>query len=170
MAIDEVFRFLNNAAGCINFPKDVVIVPMSARLDPFRNSPIRALGHCFAMGEASKFHYTEDVNDILNQVATSYIICHAAYQAFHASGGKASVIALFDSLIFDGIASAIIPSTLTVYIIRMTAVFLREINPMPRLVLRWGPVVSGLAAVVFTYEVIDRCVDQALDETIRSLY
>ncbi|CAG5132984.1 unnamed protein product, partial [Candidula unifasciata] len=85
------------------------------------------------------------------------------------SGGKESVRALFDSLIFDGFASAIIPSTLTVYVIRITYVCLNEGTTVPDVVMTWGPTVIGLFMLSVTTEPVDKYISQALNDTVRKL-
>ncbi|BFZ18714.1 hypothetical protein BsWGS_21753 [Bradybaena similaris] len=171
MGVENILETFFRAVSRV-LPQNVNSVPLPKNDDLFRFLPFRGIGHGSAIAEVVRDQYSEDVQDLLNDVTSVYILCHASFQALCAvqGGGKLSLAAFFDSLIFDGLASAIIPCFICCHVTRITGAVLRELNCVPPAVLKWGPVVMGLGVLAFTYELIDRCVDRALDETIRLLY
>ncbi|KAH9503164.1 Mitochondrial fission process protein 1 [Bulinus truncatus] len=135
------------------------------------NVIIRFIGHSFAIAEALKFaEVSEDSLNMLNTVACVYILTHAGYRGFKTRQGNIVMSTMFDTLIFDGLASALIPRIIVHYVCRITAATLREISAVPEPVMTWGPTIMGLTALLLGYERIDWEVSNLLNETVRKLY
>ncbi|CAG5116396.1 unnamed protein product, partial [Candidula unifasciata] len=62
-------------------PQKVNTVPLPKSVDPFRFLPFRSLGHGSAIAEVIRDHYSDDVHDLLGDVSSVYMLCHATYQA-----------------------------------------------------------------------------------------
>ncbi|GFS21260.1 mitochondrial fission process protein 1 [Elysia marginata] len=135
--------------------------------DPFRVVPVRHLGHGFAIAAAFGPTIYLDTHDLLNTISTGYIIVHAVHRGM-AVGGNSLGKVFFDTLIFDCLASALLPTFVT-YHVRL---FVRSIVSDTRVrcgIFRWMPVVFSLASLAFTWVHIDQLVDRVLDQTIRTL-
>ncbi|RUS83234.1 hypothetical protein EGW08_008998 [Elysia chlorotica] len=84
--------------------------------DPFRVIPVRHLGHGFPIAEALGSNVSPAWLDLFTSVATGYILLHALHRGLTAGGGPILVTTFFDTLIFDGLASAIVPSFITFHV------------------------------------------------------
>lgn len=133
--------------------------------DVFRTVPVRFLGHGYAIAAAFGPTIYAETHDLLNTVGTGYIIIHAVHHALHV-GGNSTIRILFDTLIFDCLASALLPTFLT-YHVRMLMVSLTHDLQSRYHFVRWMPAIFSLASLVFTWVHIDRLVDDVLDQTIR---
>ncbi|CAL1547819.1 unnamed protein product [Lymnaea stagnalis] len=138
--------------------------------DPFIVVPIRHLGHGFAIGEALTYRFDTGYIDACNTIGISYIFLHALHQGFIQPHFKRALIGVFDTLVFDGIASAIVPSFMTYHVCRITANVMSDIRGIPLVVRKWGPTCIGLGVLFLTYAYIDETVDKIMNETIRTSY
>ncbi|GFN99446.1 mitochondrial fission process protein 1 [Plakobranchus ocellatus] len=137
--------------------------------DPFRHIPVRNLGHGYPIAEALGDTTPQVTSDFFTSVAASYILLHAIHRGLHAGGGPLLVTTFFDTLIFDGLASAIVPSFITFHVRAITTAICGEIK-VPQMVRKWGPVVAGVATLALTWKHIDRMVDELMNQTIRTFY
>ncbi|KAK6967241.1 Mitochondrial fission process protein 1 [Biomphalaria glabrata] len=132
---------------------------------------VRIIGHSFAISEALGFSdITEDTTSMLNSLACSYILCHAAYKGYKTRRGNIVMSTVFDTLMFDGLASALIPRILVHCVCRVTAIVLNEITAVPDMIRTWGPTVIGLGALLVSYNRIDWEVSTLMNESVRRLY
>ncbi|BFZ04697.1 hypothetical protein BsWGS_07736 [Bradybaena similaris] len=138
--------------------------------DIFAKYPGRVFGLGVAVGEALKYVVSPDLKNLCSAVACVYILCHASCQAFEARQTDGMVTSMYDALIFDGLASVLIPSFVTYHTSRITFSCLKESTTVPDVVLTWGPTVVGLCMLFLTTEPIDQYVNDALDDTVRKLY
>ncbi|KAH9503157.1 hypothetical protein Btru_070111 [Bulinus truncatus] len=138
-------------------------------MDPFREIPVRFIGYGMAFGECAKYNFGQRTVDLCNTVGCVYIVVHAVKNGVDA-GGSNMLIKMLDTLIFDGIASAIIPSFIAYHVCGITARTLGDINNLPRPVYKWGPFVLGVCSVLLLSTYIDDFVDKLMDQTIRTLY
>ncbi|GFS21256.1 hypothetical protein ElyMa_003334100 [Elysia marginata] len=94
--------------------------------DPFRIIPTRFLGHGFAIAEALGCSVSPVAHELFSSVATGYILLHAIHRGLSAGGGPLLFTTFFDTLIFEGLASAIVPSFITFHVRAITAIWLKQ--------------------------------------------
>ncbi|CAL1547818.1 unnamed protein product [Lymnaea stagnalis] len=133
--------------------------------------PLRLVGHSFAVAETLSYAgISVETMEMFQSMAAAYVIVHAAHRGFKTRQGKIAMSTMFDTLIFDGFASILIPKLLAHFVCRVTARIIRDIIGIPEVVQAWGPTVTGLGAILLCYETIDWEVSNVMNETIRRLY
>ncbi|KAI8740006.1 uncharacterized protein LOC106050108 [Biomphalaria glabrata] len=137
--------------------------------DVFATLPLRFCGYGFAFGECAKYNFTFRTVDLLNCMGGVYIVCHAAKNGWDARNDN-PLLRILDTLIFDGIASCIIPCFMCYHACRLTANLLSELDTLPRFIYKWGPFVVGVTLLLILSKNIDELVNKILDETLRTLY
>ncbi|RUS83233.1 hypothetical protein EGW08_008997 [Elysia chlorotica] len=135
--------------------------------DPFIVVPVRHLGHGLAISAAFGPMIYLDTRDLLSSIGTGYIILHAIHKAVHASGSDFGKV-FFDTLIFDSLASALLPTILTYHVRWIVRDVVLGSSPRSDAV-RWVPTAFSLASLVFTWSHIDNLVHDILNQTLRSL-
>ncbi|XP_059149635.1 uncharacterized protein LOC131936595 [Physella acuta] len=139
--------------------------------DPFSdNVNVRVIGLSFAVAEALKGNVSNETVEVMGVISAGYILLHAAYRGFRSRHGNITMSTMFDSLIFDGLATALIPTVITRYVSRITRSMLRDISGTPDQMRTWGPTVTALFALLLTYQRIDIEVANFMNETVRKLY
>ncbi|KAK3803211.1 hypothetical protein RRG08_013794 [Elysia crispata] len=134
--------------------------------DPFRVIPVRHLGHGYAIAAAFGPLIYPDTHDLLTSIGTGYIILHAVHRSMSVESGLA-IRALFDTLVFDCLASALIPTFITYHVRWLVRDVLFE-SRVHSGGLRWVPTVFSLASLVFSWAHIDRLIDDLMNQTLRS--
>lgn len=145
----------------------------------FRDSPLRYLGYANEIGESFRYQFPKLVVPSY-MVAFGYCIADAAsagHQTYNeASTTKSptaafdSVVSTFDCLIWQSLASVMIPGATINQIVRASrfAVSRRPIA-IPAMVATWMPTAMGLGSIPLIIQPIDHGVDLLMDSTYRKV-
>ncbi|BFZ18710.1 hypothetical protein BsWGS_21750 [Bradybaena similaris] len=136
--------------------------------DPFTVAPLRILGYGYAAGVALRFRFCQLSKDACFVVATTFIVCHTLYRGLIDEGPV--YIAVLDTLVFEALASATIPTLTTYFICSATRNWLKQRHGLPKCISKWLPMTLGLSVLPFLYSTLDVCVNKLMDQTLRPLY
>ncbi|XP_059170326.1 uncharacterized protein LOC131951907 [Physella acuta] len=134
--------------------------------DPFREFPFRRLGHGYPMAEALKHCATDEAVNFAYGMGTLYFFTHALWHSYASYKDGDSLVAFFDTLVFDGFASDILPSFVVYHMCRLTANCVTENGYVPSA----SPFFVGLIMLEMVWKPIDKFVDSVMDATIRNAY
>ena len=152
----------------------------------FRDSLLRYAGYANEIGESFRYQYPKFVVPSY-AIAFGYCLADslsAGYQVMSEkediAGGagsmskndarskeKRAAIAVFDTLLWQSLASVAIPGGVINSIVRATRFAVARSVGLPLVVTTWSPTVAGLGSIPFIIHPIDDCVDFALDNTTR---
>lgn len=153
----------------------------------FRDSLLRYCGYANEVGESFRYQYPKFVKPSY-VVAFGYCLADsvsAGYQVMMLekendgnegsrnnkydvrSQEKRAAIAMFDTLLWQSLASVAIPGGVINSIVRATRFAAARTVGLPLVVTKWAPTVMGLGSIPFIVKPIDHCVDFALDNSTR---
>lgn len=152
----------------------------------FRDSLLRYCGYANEVGESFRYQYPKLVVPSY-AVAFGYCLADslsAGYQVLSEKedggndGGSSSkgntrsqekraAIAMFDTLLWQSLASVAIPGGVINTIVRATRFTVARSVGLPLIVTKWAPTAMGLGSVPLIITPIDNCVDFALDNSTR---
>jgi fission process protein 1 len=145
----------------------------------FRNSLLRYLGYANEVGESFRYQFPKFVTPSYI-VAFGYCFADAAtsgHSAFDEATKKGSptaavdsVVATVDTLIWQSLASVMIPGAIINAAVRASR-FAVSRSPMvlPAMVSTWAPTAIGLGSVPLIIHPIDNAVDFLMDSTVRQI-
>lgn len=142
--------------------------------DLFRDTPVRYLGYTNELGEAFRPLISKALVNSSYVVATGYVIADTyskasrVYQTPVALGGgaKAATITAGDVLLWQLLASVIIPGFTINRICWGTGKMLKQIRAAKTL-RAFGPTAVGLASIPLIIHPIDKLMDFVMDNTYR---
>lgn len=151
----------------------------------FRDSLLRYCGYANEVGESFRYLYPKFVTPSY-AVAFGYCLADSVSAGYHVmavtedggDGGSSSkydtrskekraAIAMFDTLLWQSLASVAIPGGVINTIVRATRFTVARAVGLPLVVTKWAPTVMGLGSIPFIVTPIDHCVDFALDNSTR---
>jgi fission process protein 1 len=145
----------------------------------FRNSMLRYLGYANEVGESFRYQFPKFVTPSYI-VSFGYCFADAAtsgHSAFDEATKKGSptatadsVVATVDTLIWQSLASVMIPGAIINAVVRASR-FVVSRSPMvlPAMVSTWAPTAIGLGSVPLIIHPIDSAVDFLMDSTFRKI-
>lgn len=162
----------------------------------FRDTPLRYLGYCNEVGESFRFQYPRLVVPSYI-ISFSYCFADAAtmgWSVYHQQKKRrlesptataytgtpfsTAIIATCDTLVWQCLASVLIPGGVINLLVRGTKAAMGQImvstnnatNPRAAMLLRWGPTLVGLGSIPWIVHPIDTSVDYVMDTTLRPYY
>ncbi|KAL8575871.1 hypothetical protein ACOMHN_014876 [Nucella lapillus] len=148
--------------------------------DVFKDTLIRYLGYANEVGEAFRALVKVRWVWLSYGVASSYVLADAVHKGWKeyqdtqpsSSSEKSgsTVIAFTDTLIWQGLASVVIPGFTINRICHVTGLALRKATSLPSPVRKWGTTAVGLGCIPFIVRPIDRSVDFFMDKSVRTWY
>uniref|UniRef100_H2YXE2 Mitochondrial fission process protein 1 n=1 Tax=Ciona savignyi TaxID=51511 RepID=H2YXE2_CIOSA len=147
------------------------------KTDIFRHTPLRYMGYANEVGEAFRSMVPRSVVYASYVVASTYVLADASSKGFNFSKNttvvksNSPVLAFTDALIWQSLASVIIPGFVINRVCAGTLYMLQNVSPkMPLTARKWTSTIIGLLAIPAIIQPIDRTVDFAMDTSIRRLY
>ena len=157
----------------------------SGEYNIFRDSLLRYCGYANEVGESFRYLYPKFVMPsyavafgycLADSVSAGYQVM-AVTEDFGDEGSiskfdtrskeKRAAIAMFDTLLWQSLASVAIPGGVINTIVRATRFTVARTVGLPLAVTKWAPTVMGLGSIPFIVTPIDHCVDFALDNSTR---
>lgn len=151
----------------------------------FRDSLLRYCGYANEVGESFRYLYPKLVVPSY-AVAFGYCLADSISAGYHVmsekeGGGdegssskyttrsteKRAAIAMFDTLLWQSLASVAIPGGVINTIVRATRFTVARAVGLPLIVTKWAPTFVGLGSIPLIITPIDNCVDFALDNSTR---
>ncbi|XP_078489610.1 mitochondrial fission process protein 1 isoform X2 [Ciona intestinalis] len=153
---------------------------VSHETDIFRHTPLRYMGYANEVGEAFRSMVPRSVVYASYAVASVYVLADASSKGLNSltvtntaerKSKGSPVVAFTDALVWQSLASVIIPG-FTINRICAGATFtLRHIAPkVPIMGRKWISTIIGLLAIPVIIHPIDRSVDFLMDSSIRKVY
>ncbi|KAH3870792.1 mitochondrial fission process protein 1-like [Dreissena polymorpha] len=147
--------------------------------DPLREPPIRYLGYANEIGESFRSQIHVNYVRATYGLATAYVIADAIHR-----GGQAAkkpwpsqdvrqtkiLWEVFDTLVWQGLASVIIPGFTINRICACSNFVLTKTLRMPAHVRKWTVTLIGLSSIPFIISPIDNAVDHFMEATFRKYY
>ncbi|XP_013090356.2 mitochondrial fission process protein 1-like [Biomphalaria glabrata] len=146
--------------------------------DVFKDSLLRYLGYANEVGESFRFMVPVKVVWFSYFVSSGYVIADALDKGYKVwkkpfqreeKRLEKTAIATIDTLIWQGLASVVIPG-FTINRICWATNKLMTRTALPQPVKKWSVVVVGIGSIPFIVKPIDRAVDLLMDSTLRKLY
>ncbi|XP_045172404.2 mitochondrial fission process protein 1-like [Mercenaria mercenaria] len=147
--------------------------------DILRDPPLRYLGYANEVGEAFRSQVHVNVVRLSYGIASSYVVTDAIHKGFKASEvpwqteekRKNKVKwAVFDTLVWQGLASVIIPGFTINRTCFLCNIFLKKQTSIPPQTRKWITTFIGLACIPFIIKPIDLSVDVFMEQTFRKYY
>ncbi|XP_060584874.1 mitochondrial fission process protein 1-like [Ruditapes philippinarum] len=147
--------------------------------DIFRKPPVRYLGYANEVGEAFRSQVHVNVVRLSYVVASSYVVADALHKGYKASEvpwqteekKKTKVKwAVIDTLIWQGLASVIIPGFTINRTCFLSNLVLKKQSSIPAPTRKWITTFIGLACIPFIIKPIDLSVDVFMEKTFRKYY
>ncbi|XP_059170301.1 mitochondrial fission process protein 1-like [Physella acuta] len=146
----------------------------SKEYDIYKDSLLRYLGYANEVGESFRNIVPVNVVWFSYLLATGYVVADASDKGYKMWKKEAKVnkaaIATVDTLIWQGLASVIVPGFTINRICWATRTVLQRATKLPGPVKKWSVVAMGLGSIPFIVKPIDRGVDWFMDHTFRRLY
>jgi mitochondrial fission process protein 1 len=150
-----------------------------ATYNVFRHSALRYLGYANEVGESFRYQFPRFVLPSY-VVASGYVLADAVNSGRMSYGGAiehkssnaplVSVVATIDTLIWQTLASVVIPGAAINGIVRASRFALaRTPVGVPVVVSTWAPTAIGLGSIPLIIHPIDQGVDTLMDSTYRQL-
>ena len=143
--------------------------PAKEEVDIYRDTPVRLLGYSNEVGEA--FRALVHVNWVRASygLASAYVLADTADKAGKAEGGtKEKAVAAFDTLVWQALASVMIPG-FTINRVCAFSLFAMG-RAIPNVALnarKWATTAVGLGIIPFIVHPIDSAVHYGMDNTTR---
>ncbi len=141
----------------------------AAEVDIFRDTPVRLLGYSNEVGEA--FRALVHVNWVRASygLASAYVLADTNDKAGKASGGaKEKAVAAFDTLVWQALASVMIPGfTINRVCAFSLAAMARAVPQVALNTRKWMTTGIGLGIIPFIVHPIDSLVHYGMDNTTR---
>lgn len=145
----------------------------------FRDSLLRYCGYANEVGESFRYLYPKLVAPSY-AVAFGYCLADSISAGYHvmsekehfcdegsSSREKRAAIAVFDTLLWQSLASVVIPGGVINTIVRAARFTVARAVGLPLIVTKWAPTFVGLGSIPVIITPIDDCVDFALDNSTR---
>lgn len=146
--------------------------------DVYKDSILRYLGYANEVGEAFRVLVPASVVRFSYVVASGYVVAdsfHKGQKVWERSTSgdahkyKKVAVAATDTLIWQGLASVIIPGFTINRICWLSQLALQQIRSLPQPAQKWSVVAVGLGSIPFIVHPIDKGVDLIMDSTIRKV-
>ncbi|XP_064612682.1 mitochondrial fission process protein 1-like [Liolophura sinensis] len=146
------------------------------KIDIFRHTPVRYLGYANEIGEAFRAQVHVRVVHASYLVASGYVVADALHKGQQALEKSSSTdkertskvfTAVMDTLIWQGLASVVIPGFTINRICAATGFLLSRRSSFPLLTRKWMTTAVGLACIPLIISPIDRSVDYLMNNTFR---
>ncbi|KAH7729121.1 Mitochondrial 18kDa protein [Aphelenchoides avenae] len=147
--------------------------------DLYRETPIRLLGYANEVGEAFRAWVPVSAVRLSYVVASGYVCAdaldksHKAYKRIWptvAERRKHVALTMADTLVWQALASVIIPGITINRLCALTTTALRSASKMPTPAIKTTATLVGLGAIPFIVRPIDTAVEIGMDSTLRTLY
>ncbi|OWF40402.1 mitochondrial fission process protein 1-like [Mizuhopecten yessoensis] len=147
--------------------------------DIFRDTPVRYLGYANEVGESFRAQIHVNAVRFSYAIASGYVVADAVHKGKEASlktwkneGQKSSQVrwAIFDTLMWQGLASVAIPGFTINRICALSAYALKKNSQLPGKTRKWITTIIGLACIPFIIKPIDLSVDALMENTVRKWY
>ncbi|XP_074640733.1 mitochondrial fission process protein 1-like [Tubulanus polymorphus] len=147
--------------------------------DVFKHTPVRYLGYANEVGEAFRALIPLAAVRASYAVASGYVVADSAHKGYHAAQEdwpsnqirtRKIVRAVGDTMMWQGLASVIIPGFTINRICAFSLFVFRKTKILPAAAQKWTTTAIGLGSIPFIIKPIDRSVDYIMNETIRKLY
>jgi fission process protein 1 len=154
-------------------------VKQSQEVDIYRDTPVRLLGYANEVGEAFRALISSNAVKASYGVAAIYCIADtvdktqkAAKESREEAGQKTKklVITAADTLIWQALASVIIPGFTINRVCALSLKLLQRHSKQPIVRQKWITTFVGLGCIPFIVKPIDHGVDFAMDKTLRKAY
>ncbi|XP_013791081.1 mitochondrial fission process protein 1-like [Limulus polyphemus] len=144
--------------------------------DIFRDTPIRLLGYANEVGESFRALVPVSVVHFSYVVASCYVLADTADKVIkekqvQSTSKEMQHKKLFhvasDTLIWQSLASVIIPGFTINRVCATSLFFLRKMTSLPPATRKWTTTALGLGCIPFIVKPIDNFVDYLMDKTFR---
>jgi mitochondrial fission process protein 1 len=153
----------------------------------FRDTSLRYLGYANEIGESFRYQYPKFVVPsyvvafgycLTDAICTGYnSYNHTTYSDNCTTDNnriQRSMIGTFDTLLWQSLASVVIPGYCIHMIVKvtkytLTRTLLKQIQ-IPMILSTWLPTITGLISIPLIIHPIDHSVDYVLDNSVRTLY
>lgn len=146
----------------------------------FRDSPLRLMGYCNEIGESFRYQMPRFVipSYVLSFGYCAMDAASTGYQTWNGTAAKPTsrsketetAIATFDTLLWQSLASVMIPGAAINLIVRASRLAMTSSRAavLPATVVTWLPTFCGIGSIPFIVHPIDDFVDLLLDNTTRT--
>ncbi|KAK2159279.1 hypothetical protein LSH36_155g03005 [Paralvinella palmiformis] len=152
---------------------------LEKKVDIFRDTPLRYLGYANEVGESFRAQVHVNVVRFSYVLASGYVCADAYSKGKDAAEVKWSsdsvrqtkiFSAVFDTLIWQGLASVAIPGYTINRICFLSNRILSKTSAMPLMTRKWTVTLIGLGSIPFIIKPIDHFVDWLLESTLRKWF
>ncbi|XP_077996336.1 mitochondrial fission process protein 1-like [Glandiceps talaboti] len=155
------------------------VVGVQKETDLFRDTLVRYLGYANEVGESFRSLVPVSVVRFSYLVASGYVAADSVDKGWKANKiqwkddsikTKKVIHAVGDCLVWQGLASVIIPGVTINRICALSLYLMAKSTSLPLNVRKWTTTAIGLSAIPFIIKPIDRGVDLMMDSTVRKIY
>ncbi|CAL1547817.1 unnamed protein product [Lymnaea stagnalis] len=157
---------------------------MSGPHDPFRTIPIRLIGYTFSVGQALSYGFDPEWSDPFFLLGIGFIGVHCVHRmsviaqynhdnllaALHPTYLRDAFTAMYDTFIWEMLASFIVPSMITYGACRILDATLVLFGRFTRPLRKRGPILISLALLPLMVVPVDMVVDSFMNQCIRPHY
>lgn len=137
--------------------------------DFFVSPPTRFIGYCFAIYEAMKSVLRSNPERAFVFVGSAFIFLHALDEAQEAGDAQNAIFVFIDTLIFEALASVVIPIVIAKTAHDLASHVLNDLN-IHYQVTHYGPSFVALLCILLVSKPLDEFIHKILSKTIRPLY
>jgi fission process protein 1 len=157
------------------------MAPNEAEVDIYRDTPVRLLGYANEVGEAFRALVSVNTVRLSYGVAAVYCVADTIDKTKKAAveldktpsqdnGKNKLIITAADTLLWQALASVIIPGFLINRTCKLSLKLLQRFTQLPIKTQKWATTGIGLGSIPLIVKPIDHSVDYAMNNSLRKWY